>query len=232
MLRLDGLVLRQGGFTLAADLEVAEGRFVAVIGPSGAGKSTLLAAIGGYLDPAEGAIVWNGRDLAGLRPGQRPVSTIFQDQNLFPHLSVARNVALGVSAARRPPPDLAGRVAAALERVGLAGLGGRLPAELSGGQQSRVALARLLLRRRDLALLDEPFAALGPGLRDEMLDLLRATLAGTTTLLVTHDPEDALRVADEVIVVAEGRAAAPIPARHLRDAPPESLRSYLGRGTR
>ena len=230
MLRLDDVVLRPGEFTLAADFAVAAGRFVAVIGPSGAGKSTLLAAIGGYLEPARGAILWDGRDLARLRPGERPISTIFQDQNLFPHLSVARNVALGVSAARRLPGDLAARADAALERVGLAGLGERRPSELSGGQQSRVALARLLLRRRAIALLDEPFAALGPGLRDEMLDLVRATLAGTTVLLVTHDPDDALRVADEVVVVAQGRAAAPIPASRLRDAPPATLRAYLGRG--
>ena len=219
-----------GAFTLAADLAVPAGARVAVIGPSGSGKSTLLSLVSGFLRPDRGQVLWAGADLAPLPPGKRPVSVLFQDQNLFPHLTVAQNVGLGLRPDLRLDSGQQAAVAQALDRVGLAGMGPRRPAQLSGGQQSRVALARVLLRARPILLLDEPFGALGPALKDEMLDLLAeiAGEAGATLLMVTHDPEDARRIAPLTIVVDQGRAAAPVPTGPLLDNPPAALKAYLG----
>lgn len=233
MLRLEGLELIQGAFRLRADLAVPPGAAVAVVGPSGGGKSTLLAAIAGFLKPAAGRVLWEGRDLATLAPGQRPVGVLFQDNNLFPHLSALRNVTLGLRPTLRPTPRERALAEAALARVGLAGLGDRRPAQLSGGQQGRAALARLLVQDKPLLLMDEPFAALGPALKAEMLALTREVLGGrgATILMVTHDPEDARAMADTMIVVAEGRAEPPGPTAALLADPSAALRAYLGRGT-
>lgn len=230
MLRLEGLTIAQDDWRMTADLTVAADSAAAVIGPSGAGKSTLLAAIAGFLEPAAGRILWDGRDLTALAPADRPVTLLFQDHNLFAHLTAAQNVGLGLRPDLRL--DRAGwdRVAVALETVGLAGLGDRRPARLSGGERQRVALARALLRARPLLLLDEPFAALGPALRAEMLELvarLRAE-ARATLLMVTHHPEDARRIAPQTIVVEGGRAHPPAPTAALLDAPPPELAAYLG----
>lgn len=230
MLTLEGLVLEQGGFRLEADLTVKAGGITAVMGPSGAGKSTLLSAIAGFLAPASGRILWQGQDITGLDPAARPVTMLFQDQNLFPHLTVAQNVGLGLSPALRLTAADRARVEEALGHTGLQGLGARKPAQLSGGQQSRVALARALLRARPLLLLDEPFAALGPALKAEMLDLVAeiAGETGATVLMVSHDPEDARRIAGQTVVVADGVAHAPLPTAGLLADPPETLRRYLG----
>lgn len=230
MLRLEGLRLRQGEFELTAELTVRSGAVVAVMGPSGGGKSTLISAISGFLRPLAGRIIWDGVDLTGLPPGQRPVSVLFQDNNLFPHLTVQQNLALGIRPSGRVSPPEAAQIVAVLDRVGLTGMGPRRPAALSGGQQSRAALARVLLGGRPLVLLDEPFAALGPGLKDEMLDLAAGTLAaaGRTLLMVTHDPADARRIAAEVIAVEAGIACAPVPIAEFLVDPPTGMRSYLG----
>ncbi len=230
MLALEGLRLEQGAFALKADLTVATGAIVALIGPSGAGKSTLLAAIAGFLKPVAGRVLWDGVDLGGLAPGERPVAMLFQEGNLFPHLSVAENIGLALTPRLRLSEAERARVAEVLGRVGLDGLGDRLPGDLSGGQQSRAALARVLLQDRPLVLLDEPFAALGPGLRDEMLALTAEVLggAGRTLLLVSHEPREAARIAGETIFVAGGRAEAPAPTEALLADPPPALREYLG----
>lgn len=230
MLGLEATRTRLGAFVLAADLTVPPGAICAVMGPSGSGKSTLLNLIAGFLSPEAGRVLWDGRDLTPLSPGDRPVSVIFQDQNLFPHLTVAQNVGLGLRPSLRLSPAERDRVAAALARVGLAGFSPRRPSELSGGQQSRVALARMLLRGRPLVLLDEPFSALGPALRVEMLDLVAdlATELAATVLMVTHDPADARRIASHVILVDEGKAAPPAETTALLADPPEALRRYLG----
>lgn len=230
MLRLENVTLCQGTFTLRAGLEVPPGAVVAVIGPSGAGKSTLLSVIAGFLAPTTGRVTWNGADLTGVPPGARPVSMIFQDNNLFPHLSVFQNVALGIRPSMRLSRDEEARVGAMLARVGLDGLEDRRPAQLSGGQQSRVALARVAVAGRPVALLDEPFAALGPALRHEMLALVAELAAetGLTVLIVTHDPEDARRIAQRTILVADGTAAPPVDTAALFADPPPALRAYLG----
>jgi thiamine transport system ATP-binding protein len=156
---------------------------------------------------------------------------LFQDNNLFPHLSVAQNVGLGIDPGLRLSAADKARVEAALGHVGLEGLGARKPARLSGGQASRAALARVLVQRKPLILLDEPFAALGPALKVEMLDLVREVAGETraTVLMVSHDPGDAERFADRAVLVAEGRAGAPVPVAELMANPPAALRAYLGR---
>lgn len=230
MLEFRDVTVTLGDFRLSADLSVDQGARVAVIGPSGSGKSTLLSLVSGFLLPDRGQVIWNGADLARLPPGQRPVSVLFQDQNLFPHLTVAQNVGLGLRPDLRLSADQQAQVTQALARVGLSGKESRKPAQLSGGQQSRVALARVLLRDRPILLLDEPFGALGPALKDEMLDLL-AEIAGqsnATVLMVTHDPDDARRFAPQTIVIDHGRAQAPQPTGTLLDNPPAALRDYLG----
>jgi thiamine transport system ATP-binding protein len=230
MLRLERVALHQGEFRLTADWALQPGDRVAVIGPSGAGKSTLLLAIAGFLAPARGRVTWQGQDLAPLSPGERPVSILFQDHNLFPHLTLAQNLGLGLSPRLRLTPAEAARIDAALDRVGLPGMGARKPGTLSGGQQSRAALARTLLRARPILLLDEPFAALGPALKADMLALVTEIAAetGALVLMVTHDPADARRFADRTILVSEGIAAQPLPTDALFLNPPQVLREYLG----
>ncbi len=227
MLTLDGLDIRQGDFRLAADFAVPPG-ITAIIGPSGAGKSTLLSVIAGFFAAVAGRVLWDGTDLTGLAPGQRPVSMLFQDNNLFPHLTVAKNVGLGLRPDLRLTQTDSAKVADVLQQVGVDGFATRKPGSLSGGQQSRAALARVLVADRPVVLLDEPFAALGPGLRAEMLDLVRDRLHGRTVLLVTHDPNDARRVADWVVLVAEGVATAPTDTTELFANPSKALRDYLG----
>ncbi|MGL5010368.1 MAG: ATP-binding cassette domain-containing protein [Paracoccaceae bacterium] len=230
MLQLDDLILDQGTFRLAADWSLPPATKLAIIGPSGAGKSTLLHAIAGFITPTQGRILWNGADLRDTPPGARPVSILFQDQNLFPHLTIARNLALGLNPRLSLSAAEWAQVDDTLTKVGLADMGHRRPAELSGGQQSRAALARALLRARPLLLLDEPFAALGPALKAEMMALVAEVASATqaTTLMVTHDPADARRHADLTVLVADGTAHAPRPTADLFANPPDALRAYLG----
>ena len=231
MLRFDGLHIRQGDFTLRADWQVAAGARVALIGPSGAGKSTLLSTLAGFVAPAGGRVLWQGRDITGLAPGARPVAMVFQDNNLFPHLSLAQNVGLGLRPDLRLGRAQWAEVTRALARVGLGGLEARRPAEVSGGQQGRAALARVLVQARPILALDEPFAALGPALKAEMLDLVAQLVeeTGALLLMVSHDPSDARRIAPQTVLVADGQAAAPVATGALLDDPPPGLRAYLGR---
>lgn len=230
MLTLEGLQIEQGVFTLGADLNIATGATVAIIGPSGAGKSTLLNAIAGFVTPVAGRVIWDGVDLTETAPGARPLSLVFQDNNLFPHMTAFQNVALGIRPSGRLEEDEKTLVRDAFQRVGLADFESRKPGALSGGQQSRVALARVLVRKRPLVLLDEPFSALGPALKAEMLDLVASLVAesGATLLMVTHDPKDALRIAEQTVVVADGVVQSPQDTAALLANPPAALREYLG----
>jgi len=230
MLQLDGLDLGQDGFVLRADLTLPAGSLAAVIGPSGAGKSTLLAAIAGFFMPRAGRVLWQGRDLTPLPPHQRPVSILFQDANLFPHLTLAQNIGLALRPTLRLTGAEAARVDALLVQVGLSDLGHRRPGAVSGGQAARAALARVLIADRALVLLDEPFAALGPALRAEMRDLAVQMLsaAGRTVLMVTHDPAEARAAAPLCLLVADGQVTGPHATAALLDAPPPALAAYLG----
>ncbi|MGR3468779.1 MAG: thiamine ABC transporter ATP-binding protein [Shimia sp.] len=231
MLRCDGLRVAYPGFTLTADLEIEAGARVAVIGPSGGGKSTFLAALAGFV-PHAGRVSWRGEDLSAVPPGRRPTTVLFQDQNLFPHLTLRENVALAFGASRRAARENANAVAEGLGHVGLDGLGERRPGEVSGGQRARAALARALLRNRDVLLLDEPFSALGPALKAEMLDLVAEVTERTRAMLlmITHDPEDARRLCPLTVVVDGGQVDGPHDTSALLDDPPDALRAYLGAG--
>mgnify|MGYP001034947478 CR=1 FL=1 len=230
MLTLDGLQVRLDKFTLTADFSINAGATVAVIGPSGAGKSTLLNTIAGFVTPAVGRVLWQGRDITRDTPGQRPVSMVFQDNNLFPHMTAFQNVAIGLRPSMHLNSDEQTQVSNALSRVGLAGKEHSKPGALSGGQQSRVVLARVLVQKRPLVLLDEPFSALGPAMRQEMLDLVAELVAdvGATLLMVSHDPKDALRIASQTVFINAGAAAEPKDTAQFLSHPPAALRAYLG----
>lgn len=229
MLWCDVATFWQGDFPVSADLQIEAGKVTAVIGPSGAGKSTFLGGIAGFYPQKGGRLLWKDVDITHLRPDQRPVSILFQDNNLFPHLTVLQNVALALSPRLKVSAANAERVEQMLSRVGLEGLSKRKPAALSGGQQSRVALARALLQDREIMLMDEPFSALGPALKAEMLDLSveLAQTAGRTVVMVTHDPADAARVADAIIGVSDV-AWPPIETAKFLNDPPKPFKDYLG----
>jgi thiamine transport system ATP-binding protein len=192
------------------DLAVEPGDFLAIIGPSGSGKTTLLNLIAGFEPPASGRIKLGGLDVTALPPGMRPVTMLFQEHNLFAHLDVKTNVGLGISPALKLTPADRERIATALGRVGLTGFEHRLPGQLSGGERQRVALARALVRDKPVLLLDEPFAALGPALRREMLDLVAEIHRekAMTVLIVTHQPDDARHAATHTAFVHRGRVLA------------------------
>ena len=228
---LDRVRFQYEDMDMAFDLAVPAGELAALIGPSGSGKTTILNLIAGFERPIGGSIRIDGRDVGDLPAALRPVTMVFQEHNLFAHLDVATNVRLGISPALRLTPADAERVAAALARVGLEGFERRLPGQLSGGERQRVALARCLVRDRPVLLLDEPFAALGPALRREMLDLIADIHRerAMTVLLVTHQPQDARRIAARTAFVHDGRILAARPTEELLDATdiPE-LKEYLG----
>ena len=230
MLTLDAVRIEQDGFHLSADFSLEPGAIAAVLGPSGAGKSTLINAIAGFVPLAGGAIAWQGRDFGTLPPAKRPLSILFQDYNLLPHLTVFQNVALGLKPSLRLTASETARVAGALDRVGLRGLHDRKPARLSGGQISRAGLARVLLRQKPLILLDEPFSALGPALKHDMLDLVAdiAGQNGASVMMITHDPQDARRLCPHTLLVADGSVSAPRDTEALLADPPAALRAYLG----
>ena len=230
MLRLEKTDITLGSFRLQADLSIADGARVAVMGPSGAGKSTLIGAVAGFVPLRSGQVLWDETRIDALAPAKRPLSILFQDNNLLPHLSVFDNVALGVDPNLRLKPDQRAAVMRALAETGLDGLEARKPGQLSGGQISRAGLARVLLRARPVILLDEPFAALGPALKRQMLDLVAriADETGATVLMITHDPEDARRLCDEILLVADGAAHPPAPTEALLADPPPALKAYLG----
>ncbi len=207
------------------DFHADPGEFVALLGPSGCGKTTTLRLIAGFEQLDAGCITIGDRVVADARPGevrtnlppeQRRVGMVFQDYALFPHLSVRKNVAFGLPRGSRPH-----QVDAALEMVGLAGLGDRMPAQLSGGQQQRVALARALAPGPDVVLLDEPFSNLDVELRSTVRAEVRQILAaaGATAVLVTHDQEEALSMADRVAVMWQGRIAQAAPPEELYHRP-------------
>lgn len=230
MLTCNRVIVEQETFSLEADWHIPTGRRVAIIGPSGAGKSTLINAICGFIDVQQGQVVLNDTDVTHTPPGERDIAMLFQDGNLFPALTLVQNVALGLRPTLSHSASELAKISAVLDRVGLSGLGSRKPAQLSGGQQGRAALARVLLQNKPFLILDEPFAALGPALRQEMLSLVREVLDETkaTFLMVTHDPEDARRIAEDIIFVNDGTAHAPVNATELLSNPHPDLQMYLG----
>ncbi|WP_066582031.1 ABC transporter ATP-binding protein [Cellulomonas timonensis] len=231
-LELAAVTKRFGAFVAVDDLTltVPSGSFFALLGPSGCGKTTTLRMVAGLEQPTDGTISIDGRDVTGTRAHRRPVNTVFQSYALFPHLTVAENVAFGLR--RRREADVEARVAEGLALVELGHLADRRPALLSGGQQQRVALARALVNRPALLLLDEPLGALDLKLRRQMqLELKRIqTEVGLTFVHVTHDQEEAMTMADTVAVMNRGRIEQMGPPADLYEHPRTTfVANFLGR---
>lgn len=210
MIRLERVTFHYEDMRMEFDLQIAKGEFLGIIGPSGSGKSTLLNLIAGFEVPASGRVLIAESDVTTKTPSARPVSMIFQDNNSFAHLDVWTNVALGISPSLKLDSGQRARIDSALGATGLAGYGRRKPGELSGGERQRIAIARALVRDKPVLLLDEPFTALGPKLRQDMLDLVvdLHKSHGLTTLMVSHHPEDARRAADRTAFISHGRILA------------------------
>ncbi|MGN6774614.1 thiamine ABC transporter ATP-binding protein [Rhizobium sp.] len=209
-----GVELRLGTHDFRFDCDLPQGKIIAVAGPSGSGKSTFLNLLAGFEPPDRGRIMLAGQDVTGLHPAERPVSLVFQDNNLFAHLDLFTNIGLGISPSLRLSAQDRQRVSKALARVGLPGFETRKPGTLSGGERQRAAFARALVRDKPILLLDEPFAALDPGLRSDMVELLKTLHreTGNTVLIVSHDPAEVRRLADHAVFIDGGtiRLAAPI----------------------
>ena len=190
-------------------LSIKQGEQVAVLGPSGAGKSTLLNLIAGFLSPASGVIMIEDSDHTNTPPSRRPVSMLFQENNLFTHLTVRQNIGLGLNPGLKLSSAQNAKLETIASTMGLDALLDRMPDQLSGGQRQRVALARCLVREQPVLLLDEPFSALDPALRQEMLVLVKEVChrQKLTLLMVSHNVEDAARIASRALVIADGRIA-------------------------
>ncbi|MCF3932709.1 ABC transporter ATP-binding protein [Acuticoccus sp. M5D2P5] len=235
-LELDGVSKHYGDFYAAREvtLDVAEGEFLVLLGPSGCGKTTTLRAIAGFVEPSAGTVRIGGKDVTRLPPWKRNTGLVFQNYALFPHLTVAQNVAFGLEMRKVSKADAATKVNEALRLVRLDHLGDRLPRQLSGGQQQRVALARALVFRPDVLLLDEPLSNLDAKLRNEVRVEIRSLQQrlGITTVMVTHDQEEALTMADRLVVMSEGKVRQVGSQRDLYERPADRfVAGFVGRSS-
>lgn len=228
MLKLN-FSLKESYLTISTNISLEPDKIYAVVGPSGAGKSTFLNLISGFASISSGSIIWNEQEISHLPPAKRSVSILFQDNNLFPHLSVWRNLALAVTHWPKISRNNEEKLKAVMSEVGILGLENRKPSQLSGGQQSRVALARVLLQKNKILLLDEPFSALGPSLKDQMLELIKkiAKNKKLLVLMVTHEPADAKKVASQTLVVKDKKVHPPLSTEKALDPVNGPLADYL-----
>jgi putrescine transport system ATP-binding protein len=223
LLRIEGVSKRFGDVTAVdrLSLDIYQGEFFALLGPSGCGKTTLLRLIAGFERPRAGRILLDGADIAPVPPHRRPVNMMFQSYALFPHLNVAANIAFGLKQEGLPKREIAERVAAMLALVKLENFGARKPHQLSGGQRQRVALARSLVKRPRILLLDEPMAALDKKLRGEtqfeLMELQRRL--GLTFIIVTHDQSEAMTLADRIAVMDRGNLIQVAPPAEIYEQP-------------
>jgi putative spermidine/putrescine transport system ATP-binding protein len=235
-LELIDLSKRYGGHAVVAGvtLDVADGEFLVLLGPSGCGKTTTLRMIAGFVEPSGGAVRIAGADVTHRPPWRRNTGMVFQSYALFPHMSVAENVAFGLEMRRLAKPDVEARAREALRLVRLESFATRLPRQLSGGQQQRVALARALAIRPDVLLLDEPLSNLDAKLREEVRIEIRELQRqlGLTTIMVTHDQEEAMTVADRLVVMADGEIRQIGTQRDLYERPADRfVAGFVGRST-
>ena len=235
-LEIRNLVKRYGDFHAVRDvsLSVADGEFLVLLGPSGCGKTTTLRMVAGFIEPTAGQVRLGGTDVTVLPPWKRNAGMVFQSYALFPHLTVAQNVAFGLEMRKVPRAEMDKRVEETLALVRLEGYGGRLPRQLSGGQQQRVALARALAIRPDVLLLDEPLSNLDAKLRHEVRVEIRELQQrlGLTTVMVTHDQEEALTMADRLVVMSEGSVRQVGSQRDLYERPADRfVAGFVGRTT-
>ena len=209
MLRLIDVTWLYQHLPMRFTLSVKQGELVAILGPSGAGKSTLLSLVAGFLTPASGTIMIENHEHTHTPPAKRPVSMLFQENNLFTHLTVRQNIGLGLDPGLKLSSAQSNKLDTIAATMGLDSLLNRLPGELSGGQRQRVALARCLVREQPVLLLDEPFSALDPALRQEMLTLVQDVCRRQqlTLLMVSHSVEDAAQIAPRSVVITNGRIA-------------------------
>src|SRR5712671_7761955 len=233
---LRGLSKHYGDFYAVREvsLHIADGEFLVLLGPSGCGKTTTLRMIAGFIEPSAGHVRLAGEDVTLLPPWKRNAGMVFQSYALFPHLTVAQNVAFGLEMRKLARADIARRVEETLALVRLGGYGGRLPRQLSGGQQQRVALARALVIRPDVLLLDEPLSNLDAKLRQEVRVEIRELQRqlGLTTVMVTHDQEEALTMADRLVVMNEGAVRQVGSQRDLYERPADRfVAGFVGRST-
>ncbi|MCP3907889.1 MAG: ATP-binding cassette domain-containing protein [Oceanicoccus sp.] len=213
------------------DLQVRRGEILSNIGPSGSGKSTLLNLIAGFNLAQSGEVLLDDQLISQLSPSQRPLSMVFQSHNLFPHLDVFTNIALGIKPSLKLTNDEAGDIDQAINTLGLQGLQKRKPQQLSGGQQQRVTIARALVRKQPLLLLDEPFAALGPALRAELIEVLRelVTRNNMIALMVSHQPVDAMLASKQTAFINNGQVIALSATEQLlKNSHNDDIRNYLG----
>jgi len=209
MLKLNDVTWLYEHLPMRFTLSVQQGEQIAILGPSGAGKSTLLSLIAGFLTPASGSIYIENQPHTNTPPAKRPVSMLFQENNLFSHLTVRQNIGLGMNPGLKLTSAQRDKLEAIASQMAITSLLDRLPGELSGGQRQRAALARCLVREQPVLLLDEPFSALDPALRQEMLQLVSDVCQRQrlTLLMVSHSVEDAARIAPRSLVIADGRIA-------------------------
>ena len=233
-LELENLSKQYGATTAVSDvsLDVRDGEFLVLLGPSGCGKTTTLRMIAGFIAPSAGRVRLGGQDITTLPPWKRNAGMVFQSYALFPHLTVAQNVAFGLEMRRLPKSAIPARVAEALRLVRLDGFAERLPRQLSGGQQQRVALARALVIRPDVLLLDEPLSNLDAKLRETVRIEIRELQhqLGITTVMVTHDQEEALIMADRLVVMSDGSVRQVGTQRDLYERPADRfVAGFVGR---
>ncbi len=230
MLQVKNLFVDLGGFRLTADFEIERGSLVSIVGPSGAGKSTILNALAGFIPLTSGVIKWNGSDITKLDPGLRPLSILFQDYNLFSHLTVKDNIAIGLRPNLKLDDLETEMVNSVIEEVGLSKFKFIKPFQLSGGQRTRVSLARSIVRSKPILLLDEAFSGLGPALRSEMIKLIKdkSIKEGITLIMVSHHIKDAIELDQKVIFVNDGKTMKPTNVSIFINSQDKNIRDYIG----